>query len=179
LSTAVPSRSTAPIQQGGGYQISRPQGKCAVCGGPIAPEQRYMAALRELPAGFERVDIDAACWTSFDKSDLLGYWQSVMPNAQQKKQLFVDDEVLCNLFERLADATEPSKLSFRFVLGLILMRKRLRVYESSRTDAQGRERWQLRPRGRQDSLEMLNPHLDESQVAQVSQQLSAILNEEL
>ena len=30
-----------------------------------------------------------------------------------------------SFFERLVDTTEPAKLNFRFVLGLILMRKRL------------------------------------------------------
>jgi len=33
-----------------------------------------------------------------------------MPRAEAKKKIFVDDEVLCGLFERLADTAEPSKL---------------------------------------------------------------------
>ena len=61
-----------------------------------------------------------------------------MPSPQQtKKKLFVDDQVLCELFERLASATEAAKLNFRFVLGLILMRKRMIVYESTRITGEG------------------------------------------
>jgi hypothetical protein len=86
--------------------------------------------------------------------------------------------VLCEIFERLAETTEPAKLNFRFVLGLILMRKRMIVYEDTRTE-EGREIWRVRFRGRDDKLDLVNPKLDEQQVMEVSQQLSEILNEEL
>ena len=65
-----------------------------------------------------------------------------MPKGEQKKKIFVDDQVLCEIFERLADTTEPPKLNFRFVLGLILMRKahdRLRRYSRGRTDQRNLE----------------------------------------
>jgi hypothetical protein len=102
-----------------------------------------------------------------------------MPLVEQKKKLFVDDEVLCQLFERLAETTEPAKLNFRFVLGLILMRKRLIIYENSHTDDAGRETWQVRFKGKDQMLDLLNPKLDESQIQDVSTQLGEILNEEL
>ncbi len=63
-----------------------------------------------------------------------------MPRPEEKKKLFVDDQVLCDLFERLAEVTEPAKVNFRFVLGLILMRKRLIVYETTRHD-DGKDVW--------------------------------------
>ena len=79
-----------------------------------------------------------------------------------KPKRFVDDEVLCELFEKLADAPEPAKVNFRFVLGLILMRKRLLAYEASRDgDAAGHDVWVVRRRGQADRLDLLNPHLDE------------------
>ena len=101
-----------------------------------------------------------------------------MPHPQEKKKLFVDDEVLCGLFERLADAGEPAKVNFRFVLGLILMRKRLIVYEGSRQE-NGRDLWVVRLKGRDERLDLVDPRLDEHQMAEVSGQLGQILNEEL
>jgi len=86
--------------------------------------------------------------------------------------------VLCELFERLKDTVEEPKLNFRFVLGLILMRKRMLVYESSRSE-DGKDIWTMRFRGKDDRLDLLNPRLTEQQVAEVSQQLGEILNEEL
>src|SRR3989440_182905 len=147
---------------------------------PIEPQQPLMAALKETAIGFERLDVCLNCWPTFDKADLIGFWKTSMPLVEQKKRLFVDDEVLCQLFERLADAAEPAKLNFRFVLGLILMRKRLIVYEGSRKegeDANRREVWSMRFRGREETLDLLNPQLTEEQVGDVSRQMGEILNE--
>jgi len=171
MSVQAPTKST-------GYDVARPHGKCAVTGNPINAGEKFMAALRETPAGFERLDISVTAWPQFDKKDLLASWQTTMPQAEQKKRIFVDDEVLCGLFERLAEATEPGKINFRFVLGLILMRKRLLIYEGTRNE-QGKELWSMRFKGREDMLDMVNPKLDEQQVGEVSQQLGQILNEEL
>ena len=177
MSTAAPT--TKPITSGsGGYEVARPHGRCAITGNPIDPGTKFMAALRETSAGFERLDISISAWPTFDRTDVLGFWQTVMPCAEQRKKLFVDDQVLCELFERLGEVTEPAKLNFRFVLGLILMRKRMLIYESSRTE-DGREIWTMRFKGREDRLDLANPKLDEQQVTQVSQQLGEILNEEL
>src|SRR5439155_26448369 len=98
--------------------------------------------------------------------------------AEQKKKVFVDDQVLCEIFERLSDTTETAKLNFRFVLGMILMRKRMIIYEMTRTEGD-REIWVVRFKGRDDKLDLVNPRLNEQQVLEVSQQLEEILNEEL
>jgi len=174
MSTAAPTK-----QQGSsGYQVAKPQGVCHITNQPIEPGQKFMAALRETPAGFERLDISLGAWPQFDRKDVIGFWQTVMPKHEQKKKVFVDDQVLCEIFERLAETTEPAKLNFRFVLGLILMRKRMIVYEDTRMDGE-KEIWQVRFKGRDDRLDLVNPKLDEQQVMEVSQQLSEILNEEL
>src|SRR5262245_50078167 len=118
MSTAAPSKPTGPVTGAAAYEVARPQGRCHVSGRVIEPGEKFMAALRETPAGFERLDVAADQWESFDRAGVLAFWQAVMPRAEAKKRLFVDDTVLCELFERLADASEPSKLNFRFVLGL-------------------------------------------------------------
>jgi hypothetical protein len=176
-----PAANPAPAPKpasSGSYEVARPRGLCTICQKQIEPTQPLMAALRETPQGFERLDVCLDCWNDFDKADLIGFWKTTMPLVEQKKKLFVDDEVLCQLFERLADATEPAKLNFRFVLGLILMRKRLIIYEASRNEGPA-EIWQVRFKGKQDQLDLLNPRLDESQIMDVSNQLGEILNEEL
>jgi hypothetical protein len=161
-----------------GYSVARSIGKCSVCARDIATGEKMMGALRDIPTGLERVDVCLACWATYDKSPLLGFWQSTMPEATARKKTFVDDGVLCELFERLSGTTDAPKLNFRFVLGLILMRKRLIVYESTRIE-EGREIWSVRFRGREDMLDLLNPKLNEQQVAEVSTQLGEILNGDL
>lgn len=174
LSTAVPTKPASP----GGYEVGRPHGKCAVCGEPIQPDDKFMAGLRETPIGFERLDCMTDCWEKLDRNQIVAFWKTTMPRGEVKKKVFVDDEVLCSLFERLAGVEELAKLQFRFVLGLILMRKRMLIYEATRREAD-REIWSMRLKGRDDRLDLLNPHLTEEQVMDVSRQLSEILNEDL
>ena len=182
--------STAAVEQNkskkpsGGYDVPRPAGVCAVSGRAITPGEKFIAAVRETPTGLERIDVSPEAWPGFDHGRLLGFWQTVMPQPEQKaKKLFVDDDVLCTLFERLADTSEPAKINFRFVLGLILMRKRMLIYETTRheqtTEGSDKELWTVRFKGRDDRLDLLNPRLTEEQVGEVSQQLGEILNEEL
>jgi hypothetical protein len=162
----------------GGYSIAKAEGKCQVCSRVIAPGEKLLAALRETPVAMERVDVCTECWGGFDKTGLLGFWQTTMHAPSAKKKVFVDDDVLCELFARLSEAEEAAKVNFRFVLGLILMRKRMIIYEDTRQE-EGKEIWNVRFKGRDDRLDLLNPKLDEQQVMEVSQQLGEILNEEL
>ena len=183
MSTEAPAKANAgQTTKSSGYDVARPQGACAVCGERIEPESKFMAALRETSQGFERLDVSLACWEKFDRQNVVAFWKTTMPQPEAKKKLFVDDEVLCNLFERLADTQEPAKINFRFVLGLILMRKRLLMYETTLRDGSvnpEREIWVMRLKGRENTLDMVNPHLKEEQVQDVSRQLGEILNEEL
>jgi len=173
MSTAAPTKP----QASSGYELGRPSGRCSISGQEIAVGEKFMAALRESPVGFERLDISINAWAQFDRKDVVGFWQTTMPQAEAKKRIFVDDEVLCELFERLKETTEPAKLNFRFVLGLILMRKKLLVYDNTRHE-EGKDIWTLHFKGREDKLDLIDPKLNEQAMTEVSQQLGQILNEE-
>lgn len=180
MSTAA-QPTTKPQQSAGGsagFDVPRPEGHCAVTGRKIEAGEKLFTAIRETPEGIERVDVSPEAWDAFDRSSVLAFWQTVMPAHEQKKKVFVDDEVLCTLFERLSDATETVKVNFRFVLGLILMRKRLVVYDG-RKEAGGKDVWIVRMKGKEEKLDLTDPKLDEQQVAEVSQQLGEILNQEM
>lgn len=174
----APTAGPQPGGKPGQWAVPRPAGTCGVSGRAIAPGETFMTGVRETPAGIERLDVAVEHWAAADQSDLLASWQTVMPRPEEKRKLFVDDEVLCALFERLAEATEPAKVNFRFVLGLILMRKRQVVYDQTRREA-GRDIWVVRMRGRTDTLELVDPKLTAEQTLEVSQQLGQVLNEEL
>jgi hypothetical protein len=174
MSTAAPP----PKPQHSGYEVPRPAGQCMVTGRKFEAGEKLFTAIRETPEGIERVDVSPEAWDAFDRANVLAFWQTLMPAHEQKKKVFVDDEVLCTLFERLADATEPMKINFRFMLGLVLLRKRLMVNEDIRQE-NGRGIWVVRMKGKEERLDLIDPKLDEQQVTEVSQQLGEILNQEM
>lgn len=162
------------------YPVGRPHGLCHVTGGPIAPGQTYFAALRETPEGFQRLEFLPEAWNTWpaeEKAGLLAFWRTEMATREaEKRKLLVDDDILAELFRRLADVAEPEKLAFRFMLGLILMRKKKLVYEGSETNAAGRDVWRMRFRKEEEVLEVIDPKLDESQLEEVGRQVGQILH---
>jgi len=159
------------------WQIERSEGKCAGTGRVLEPGEAYYAALIDSESGFERHDYSCDYWEQH-RPEVFSFWKTQIPLPTQKKKLFVDDGVLVNLFERLADEKEPIKINFRFVLALILMRKRLLKYEDTRRE-NGQEIWKMRFVREKEIHPVINPNLGDEQIEQVSQELSAILQGEL
>lgn len=157
-------------------KIARPSGTCAATGAPIAPGDVYFAALRETPAGFERVDVSRAAWDAFPRGDLAAFWRATMPRGEPRRKPFVDDRVLLDLLERLRDAEDAAKLAFRFVLALILLRKKLVTFEGQTGDV-----WHLKTRVKDGSraLDVLDPKPSEEQFASVREQLNQVLSEDV
>jgi hypothetical protein len=197
-----------------------------------ASEKTKKPATTELPAPFVRIDLCENCWNQGRRPEQLSpvalglleegqtarfsmfsFWKTTMPLPQQKKKLLVDDSVLMDVFQRMEGKSEPQEVRFRFVLALILMRKRLLKYEgmatateatsqiatgaaasaSSPTETESPptppapppEVWRMLPKSSEPAggwgtpVDVVNPHLTEQQITEVSQQLSAILAEEL
>lgn len=168
------------------YSIARFTGVCVHTGKPLEPGTMCMAALceREEDEGFDRLDFSLDAWESGVRPNgLFSYWKTTVPDPSTKKRMLVDDEVLQNLFERLEGDDRPQRIAFRFVLGLILMRKRLiKLVGRKEKSPNEPQRWLIRRRG--DSadvppIEMLNPELSDDDVRELSEQLSEVLNSDL
>ena len=86
--------------------------------------------------------------------------------------------MLMAFFERLDEETEQEKVNFRFVLALILMRKKRLKYDSTRVE-DNKEIWCLRIVGDKQTVEVINPNLNEEQIGQLSSQIGQILQTDL
>ena len=159
------------------WQVSKPLEQCSGTGNRIEAGQEYFAALVETDEGLQRRDFCADYWLQ-DKPDVFCYWKTRLPDAGQKKHLFVDDQMLMAFFDRLTEETEREKINFRFVLALILMRKRRLKYDCSKRQ-DGQDVWVLKVTGEQRLVEIIDPGLDAEQISQLSSQLSQILQVDL
>ena len=162
------------------WAIGRTSGRCAVSGRELAEGERYYAVLFDRGDTFERRDYSEACWEGPPEGAFCS-WRARIPERRERKRQFVDDQVLMDFFERLGGESEESKVQFRFVLTLILMRKRLLKYVSQ-VEEQGAKWWMMRLMGPfkpadegQAMRRVLNPELDEGQIEEVSRQLGVIL----
>ncbi len=160
------------------WEIGRSTGICAVTGRELAEGEEYYTVLFEDGDTFRRADYTLDAWDG-PPDQTYCYFKTRVPVREEKKtRLLVDDDVLVNFFIRLADETETARLQFRFVLALILMRKRLLKYEETRHEDQA-EYWQMRLIGKHAAggqHSVFNPHLTDEQIDDVAKQLGAILH---
>ncbi len=159
------------------WTIHKPLGECCGTGREIQPGEEYFGALVEGEEGLERRDYSVEYWEK-EKPDVFCFWRSRLPDPDEKKELFVSDEMLMAFFERLGNETDPEKLNFRFVLALVLMRKRKLKYDATKMDG-AKELWSLRVVGEKDLVEVVNPHLDDEQIEQLTSQIGQILQADL
>ena len=159
------------------WEIEKSLGQCYGTGEQFQVGQEYFAALVDTPEGFQRRDYSIEYWQD-ENPDVFCFWKTKLPDAAQKKKLFVDDEMLMAFFERLADETQQERINFRFIITLVLMRKRRLKYDSSRTE-NSEEIWTLKVTGQDRTVEVVNPRLTEEEIEQLSSQMSQILRVDL
>ena len=156
------------------WEVARCGGVCAATGRGLEENEEYFAVLFEDAESFRREDYSLDGWEG-PPADAYCHFRTRVPVREKKKRLLVDDDVLLNFFLRLSEEEQESRLHFRFVLALILMRKRILKYEdTTRTD--GQEYWHMRQIKEQTVHRVFNPQLNDTQIEAVSRELGAILH---
>ena len=157
------------------WEFSRTTGSCAATGRELAEGESYYAVLFETPEGFERKDYTLEAWSGPPQGSYC-YWRARVPVREKKSgPVAVDHALLTHFFLRLEDEDSQIKQQFRFVLALLLMRKRHLKFERAVQEG-GREYWQVRLVREQSEHKVLNPRLSDQEVQHLSEQLTAILS---
>jgi len=172
---------------GNDYQVARSTGRCAATGDPLEPGTACIATLveREDDDGFDRLDFSVPAWDEGARPEhLFSYWRTHVPEPNRERRLLVDDEVLIEVFHRLDADDRPQRKSFRFVLALILMRKKqLRFVGREVMGPDGAEEdWLLLPRGSEPDntpIRVRNPRLTDDDVRELTEQLREVLQGDL
>lgn len=159
------------------WEIKRPSGVCAGSGADIEPGNEYYAALVDSEEGLLRKDYSLEYWNE-NTPNVFYFWKAKMPDPEQKKQLFIDDDMLMAFFNRLESEQEQEKINFRFVLCLVLMRKRLLKYESCELVDED-EVWTLKVTGQKSNVKVVNPNLTEEQIDELTENLGQIMQVEI
>ena len=104
---------------------------CAATGRPLRPGERYFGVLALDGSKFVRRDFSPEGWAG-PPPDAFGHWAGRVP-ASAEAHRPIDDDLLVECFERLDGALESEKLNFRYVVALLLMRRKRLKFEHSAT----------------------------------------------
>lgn len=169
------------------YSVARPTRRCAATGEEIKPGDAYVATLVEQPGEEElvRLDFSLSAWLGGQRPQaplqLFGVWRAVLAEGEENVRQLLDDDELLDLFEQLGESTEDRRIAFRFVLALVLIRKRLLIYEGGvpadkTAGKSGRLRVRRRKEQNPEIIEVVDPGMDDEAIEAATEQIGRIMN---
>lgn len=106
---------------------------CGVCEKIFEEEESLFSALRRDTEEYARLDFCVSCWEGRDGGGFLCSWKR--KTRVRETQPTVDGSVVFEIFQRLDGAEEKHDRNFRYILGLLLMRrKRLKFVDVEKTE---------------------------------------------
>lgn len=178
----------------GTYEHIGNTGVCAATGRKLEPGETVVAALCDSAEteALTRLDFSVDAWENGARPpeglEAIGVWRTTVPEPNAKKSPIVGAGELMDLFEQLEDATEPRTVALRYIIALQLMRKKRLLPEGTKKQPDGGETMLVRRRGDApppehggdgpELLEVIDPRLDEGKLAELMDELDAVLTPE-
>jgi len=145
---------------------------CAKTERTLEPGEVYFSVLEVREAETVRHDYCAEAWEGAPEA-CLGWWRSRVPVKSNEKPRLAPTEVMLNLFGALAD--KPTDEQFRYLLGLLLIRRRVLRRKDSTRDESNREVLTLYAPRRDEHYELTVAEPNEQQTEPLQQRMIDLL----
>ncbi|MCL2118162.1 MAG: hypothetical protein FWH27_07015 [Planctomycetaceae bacterium] len=122
------------------YEVPRCSKICATTSRELKPGEWFYSVLFAANGDIRRLDYSQDGWEGPPQHDadsgidLIGYWKSRLPTPNDNKIKLAPNDILLNLFDQLGDQLD--KQDMRYVLVLLLFRRRILRLEKEETDVE-------------------------------------------
>jgi hypothetical protein len=154
------------------YQISANTRRCAVTGRELRVGEKFYSVLKDENGKFERLDYSSEAWQG-PPAGAFSFWCGRI-RADDDHRPQIDDDTVLDCFQRLENETDSARLNFRYVLALLLMRRKRFRFEESVVE-NGQEYLSLRCVRTRNLYRVLNPGLSEAEMATVQDEVFRVL----
>jgi hypothetical protein len=110
------------------YEIQRCTRHCAVTGRELRPGDAYYSVLTAKGAVLERLDYASDAWQG-PPADAIAWWKSQVPGAETRRAHWAPNDAMLDFFDQLEG--QPENQDMRYVLSLLLVRRRVMRLEES------------------------------------------------
>ena len=156
------------------YEIQGPTRVCAATGRELKPGDRFHAVLLEQAGKLVRIDYGAEVWPG-SPPNAIAHWSGRVSAADKPRKPVVNDEALLACFDRLKDSTDTDGMNFRYVVALLLMRRKRFRFEDVIRDSAGRDVLLLKDTKGGSVLQVTDPRLTDDQIATVQSEVFRVL----
>ncbi|MDR2705499.1 MAG: hypothetical protein LBC02_06945 [Planctomycetaceae bacterium] len=153
-------------------EIPRPSRICSVTNRELQPGEVFFSVLIEEKDNLKRLDISVENWTG-PPSEFLGWWKTRVPDNKDKKIQIAPNDVLLNLFEQLS--LQPENADMRYVLALLLIRRRQFRYEREEENENGQKKLIVYAIKENTTYEIPVAMPDRKRLEDVQKQLSSLI----
>jgi hypothetical protein len=155
------------------YQIQGPARQCTGSQRELRAGERFYSVLLEEAGQLVRRDYAADVWPG-PPEGAIAYWCGRIPASGQPRRPTINDEWLLDCFTHLGEAKEPAQKNFRYVVALLLMRRKRFKFEDARKH-DGNDCLLLRDAKTGARHEVLDPRLDDAEAASVQEEVFRVL----
>jgi hypothetical protein len=154
------------------FEVQRCSRRCSTTEKELQPDETFYSVLLPQNADVVRHDYCEDAWEG-PPDDAIGWWKSQMPPVGGNKIHWAPNDVMLHYFQQLDGQTE--KEDVRYVLGLLMVRRRVFKLEESETDDQGRELLVLHcgRNGQEYKTSVVDPSAD--RITEIQNELAALL----
>ncbi|QEG35288.1 hypothetical protein [Bythopirellula goksoeyrii] len=145
---------------------------CAATDRPLQPGDVYFSLLQLEANEMIRKDFSAEAWQGAP-DECVGWWRSRVPAKDDSQPVMAPIDVMLNLFEALEEV--PAETEFRYLLGLLLLRRKSLRREDSIQDDKGREVLVLHCSRREKDYELIVSEPSPEQAMKLQQQMFDLL----
>ncbi len=118
------------------FHIQRFTRRCAESGIELKLGETYFSVLTQESGEVVRNDYAQSVWKG-PPENVVGWWKSKASEPTSQRIAWAPNDVILNYFNELPDA--PDQLDLRFVLTLLMIRRRILRLEATEKDEQGQE----------------------------------------
>ena len=170
------------------WKIGKPSSACVLCqsswvvngaettSNPGAAPN-YFSALIQTPEGLVRTDFCADCFRDKRPADVYYFWKTAVQTGApvSRRPVPVDIDFVLDFFKRLEGESAPQRVAFRYILALMLTRKKLLLSDGKTRDTQGVEVQLYREKRGGQQHRVYAPELNPEEIIAVTEELGELL----
>ena len=157
------------------WKVKKHRNVCALTGKEFAPGDALFSVIVEDKKFFVRKDISESAFTDELRAQAFSYWRSVipLPDNDEPKHKLIDAATLLAFFARLVDSTNVEHTGFRYLLALLLLRKKILTLKDIEFEGKT-ERLILVQRKTKTEYRIDDPGLSETEIAELKKRISTL-----
>lgn len=156
------------------YDLAAPARVCAATGRELKPGDRMVSVLTDEAGVLVRRDFAPDGWPGPPPS-AVAHWFGRVPARDAPRRPVLNEPLLFDCFDHLAGQTEPNKIHFRYVVALLLMRRKKLKFEDVKRVKDGGEVLVVRDTRTGKRVEVPDPRLTETEIEAVQHEVFQVL----